>query len=206
VYITRTGLGNNPRAAISNARFADNHALIGAHSPRRLLNCFSVTSSRKPDQRVLPPLWLANIGQLLTLRSASRKPGPRRGPDLKELGIIENGAVLCLGGKIVSVGTTRDALRDPWGNPYRYEFDVLLTQYRILVRSAGPDGIFDSRTRRSWDDVEEWTSSVRYFTRESEALAKALAEQYTLAGNANDALVIPKPMMLAPPPNARKVL
>jgi imidazolonepropionase len=57
---------------------------------------------------------LANIGQLLTLCSATGKPGPRRGPDLKELGIIENGAVLCLGGKIVSVGTTKDALRDPW--------------------------------------------------------------------------------------------
>ena len=59
-------------------------------------------------------LLLANIGQLVTLQSPSGKPGPRRGPDLKELGIIENGAVLCLGGKIVSVGTTRDALRDPW--------------------------------------------------------------------------------------------
>ncbi len=59
-------------------------------------------------------LLLANIGQLLTLKSPSIRPGPRRGPDLKELGIMENGAVLCLGGKIVSVGTTKDALRDPW--------------------------------------------------------------------------------------------
>jgi imidazolonepropionase len=59
-------------------------------------------------------LLLANIGQLLTLRAATSKPGPRRGPDLKELGIIEDGAVLCLAGKIVSVGTTKDALRDPW--------------------------------------------------------------------------------------------
>lgn len=60
------------------------------------------------------PLLLADIGQLLTLQSSSSRPGPRRGPDLKELGIIENGAVLCLGGKIVSVSTTKDALRDPW--------------------------------------------------------------------------------------------
>jgi len=59
-------------------------------------------------------LLLANVGQLITLQSPSAKPGPRRGPDLKQLGIIENGAVLCLGGKIVSVGTTKDALRDPW--------------------------------------------------------------------------------------------
>jgi imidazolonepropionase len=60
------------------------------------------------------PLLLINIGQLLTLRAALESTGPRRGPDLKELGIIENGAVLCLGGKIVSVGTTKEALRDPW--------------------------------------------------------------------------------------------
>jgi imidazolonepropionase len=59
-------------------------------------------------------LLLSSIGQLLTLRSASGKHGPRRGPELKQLSIIEDGAVLCLGGKIVSVGTTKDALRDPW--------------------------------------------------------------------------------------------
>jgi imidazolonepropionase len=57
-------------------------------------------------------LLLANIGQLLTLRSSSR--GARRRAELKELGIIEDGAVLCVGGKIVSVGTTKDAMRDPW--------------------------------------------------------------------------------------------
>ncbi len=57
-------------------------------------------------------LLLLNIRQLLTLRSAT--DGPRRGASLSELGIIEDAAVLCMGGKIVSVGTTRDALRDPW--------------------------------------------------------------------------------------------
>ena len=59
-------------------------------------------------------LLLANIGQLLTLRSSSGNTHPRRGSDLRQLGIIENGAVLCLGGKIVSVGNTKDALSDPW--------------------------------------------------------------------------------------------
>jgi imidazolonepropionase len=58
------------------------------------------------------PLLLINIGQLLTLRSAM--DGPRCGASLSEPGVIENGAVLCLGGKIVSVGTTKNALRDPW--------------------------------------------------------------------------------------------
>lgn len=58
------------------------------------------------------PLLLVNIGQLLTLRSGTA--GPRRGTSLSDLGIIEDGAVLCIGGKIVSLGETKDALRDPW--------------------------------------------------------------------------------------------
>ena len=60
------------------------------------------------------PILLLNIGQLLTLRSGCGNTGPRRGPELNQLGIIEDGAVLCVAGKIVSVGTTREAMRDPW--------------------------------------------------------------------------------------------
>ncbi|MGA7220423.1 MAG: imidazolonepropionase [Candidatus Sulfotelmatobacter sp.] len=59
-------------------------------------------------------MLLVNIRHLLTLQSPASSAGPRRGSHLKQLGIIENGAVLCLGGKIVSVGATKDALRDPW--------------------------------------------------------------------------------------------
>ncbi len=73
-----------------------------------------MTPSEKSRREASPPLFLGNIHQLLSLQTSSAKPGPRRGPYLKELGIIQNAAVLCLGGKIVSVGTTKDALRDPW--------------------------------------------------------------------------------------------
>jgi len=48
------------------------------------------------------------------MHSDSAVPGPRRGTELRQLGIIENAAVLCAGGKIISVGKTKDALRDPW--------------------------------------------------------------------------------------------
>ena len=61
-----------------------------------------------------PTLLLINIGQLLTLKLSSDRLGPRRGPDLKQLGILEDAAVLCLGGKIVSVGKSKDARRDSW--------------------------------------------------------------------------------------------
>ena len=70
-------------------------------------------SSAKCNASWQRPLLLINIGQLLTLRSAGSS-GPRRGRGLRELGIVEDGAVLCLGGKIVSVGKTKDAIRDPW--------------------------------------------------------------------------------------------
>src|SRR6202022_2296294 len=58
------------------------------------------------------PLLLINVGQLLTLRSGDR--GPRRGVNLGDLGVVRDAAVLCVGGRIVSVGRTKDALRDPW--------------------------------------------------------------------------------------------
>jgi len=58
-------------------------------------------------------LLLLNIGQLLTLRLQGSS-GPRRGRHLGDLGIIKDGAVLCHGGKTVSVGKTKDAIRDPW--------------------------------------------------------------------------------------------
>ena len=60
------------------------------------------------------PLLLVGISQLLTLRASNGGSSPRRGTSLKELGLLEDAAVLCLGGKIVSVGRTKDALRDPW--------------------------------------------------------------------------------------------
>ena len=39
-----------------------------------------------------------NIGQLLTLRANASENAPRRGADLKELGILKDAAVLCVGG------------------------------------------------------------------------------------------------------------
>lgn len=84
---------------------------------------------------------MTNIGQLLTLRPASAKPGPRRGADLKELGIIPDGAVLCLGGKIVSVGTTKNALRDPWLKRHRSDIVEIDCSGKVVL-----PGFVDSHT------------------------------------------------------------
>ena len=85
------------------------------------------------------PLLLANIGHLLTLRSDS--PGPRRGPALRELGIISDGAVLCVAGKIVSVGTSKDALRDPWLKKNRKRITEIDCARKVVL-----PGLVDSHT------------------------------------------------------------
>jgi imidazolonepropionase len=86
-------------------------------------------------------LLLADIGQLLTLRFSSEKPGPRRCAELKELIIINNAAVLCLGGKIVSVGTTKDALRDPWLKKNRKKVTEIDCSGKVVI-----PGFVDSHT------------------------------------------------------------
>ena len=84
---------------------------------------------------------MANIGQLLTLRPVSAKAGPRRGTDLKELGPIKDAAVLCLEGTIVSVGTTRDALRDAWLKRNRSKVTEIDCSGNVVV-----PGFVDSHT------------------------------------------------------------
>ncbi|MGC2248673.1 MAG: imidazolonepropionase [Terriglobales bacterium] len=89
--------------------------------------------------RKSPALLLVNIGQLLTLRSETS--GPRRGASLSGLDIIEDGAVLCVGGKIVSVGSTKDALRDPWLKKNRKKVIEIDCRGRVVL-----PGFVDSHT------------------------------------------------------------
>jgi len=82
-----------------------------------------------------------NIGQLLTLRSESGNSGPRRGSELKELGILAEAAVLSIGGKIVSVGSAKAALRDPWIQRNRNEITEIDCAGNVVV-----PGFVDSHT------------------------------------------------------------
>jgi imidazolonepropionase len=86
-----------------------------------------------------PALLLLNIRQLLTLHSSSK--GPRRGPDLSDLGLIEDGAVLCVGGKIVSVGRTKDALSDAWVKKNRKQIREIDCAGKVVL-----PGFVDSHT------------------------------------------------------------
>ena len=87
----------------------------------------------------LPAVFLFNIGQLVTLQSSGR--GPRRASALSELGIIKDAAVLCVGGKIVSVGTTKDAGRDRWLKSNRMQVVEIDCRGRVVL-----PGFVDSHT------------------------------------------------------------
>jgi imidazolonepropionase len=77
-----------------------------------------------------PYLLLTNIGQLLTLRGDA---APRRGPALNDVGIVENAAVLCGGGKIISVGRQREVLRDGWIKKNRRKIHDLDCSGRVVL-------------------------------------------------------------------------
>ena len=85
-----------------------------------------------------PYLLLANIGQLLTLRGDS---APRRGRALGDVGIIEDAAVLCGGGKILATGSQRELLRDPWLRTNRRKVQELDCKGRVVI-----PGLIDCHT------------------------------------------------------------
>ncbi len=64
-----------------------------------------------------------------------------------------------LAGELGRQGIDAAALRDPWGQPYQFEFGIAQTEFRIFVDSSGPDRRF---TLKDSDDVRVWTSSIDY--------------------------------------------
>jgi imidazolonepropionase len=81
---------------------------------------------------------MANIGQLLTLRGEA---APRCGRDLQDIGLIEDAAVLCGGGKILAAGPQRELLRDPWLRTNRKKVKELDCQGRVVI-----PGLIDCHT------------------------------------------------------------
>ncbi|PYX21775.1 MAG: hypothetical protein DMG82_16915, partial [Acidobacteria bacterium] len=105
---------------------------------------------------------LVNIGQLLTLRQSSETLGPRRGKILSELGMLEDAAVLCLGGKVVSVGKSKDALCDSWLKKHRKKVIEIDCAGQVVV-----PGFVDSHTHPAFItprlvDFEKRTAGASY--------------------------------------------
>jgi imidazolonepropionase len=89
-------------------------------------------------KRTTPYLLLANIGQLVTVRG---KNAPRRGPALKEIGLIEDAAVLCGGGKIIAAGRQRELLRHPWIKKHKRKIEEVDCQGGVVL-----PGLIDCHT------------------------------------------------------------
>lgn len=113
-----------------------------------------------PKIRPHPALLLVNIGQLLTLRFASARPW--RGAELHELGIVADAAVLCQEGRIVSVGKSKDAVRDPWVKKNRKHIVEIDCAGQVVL-----PGFVDSHTHPAFMnprlvDFEKRTAGATY--------------------------------------------
>lgn len=120
-----------------------------------------MTLTINSSSRSAPPTLLINIRQLLTLHSHSGK-APRRGLELHDLGILEDAAVLCLGGKIVSVGKAKDAVRDPWLKKNRKKVVEIDCAGQVVL-----PGFVDSHTHPAFMnprlvDFEKRTAGANY--------------------------------------------
>jgi imidazolonepropionase len=81
---------------------------------------------------------------------------------MSELGILEHAAVLCLGGKVVSVGKTKDALRDPWFKKNRKKIVEIDCEGQVVL-----PGFVDSHTHPAFMnprlvDFEKRTAGATY--------------------------------------------
>lgn len=68
-----------------------------------------------------------------------------------------------------SAGTDIDALRDPWGSPFRLHFDSAGPSDRIVFESAGPDKAFGTA-----DDFDAQSFSRSHFQPLQDAIGRAL--------------------------------
>lgn len=86
------------------------------------------------------PVLLHSIEQLVTMSTQGRQ-GPRRGNALSEIGLIKDGALLASGGKVVSVGTTREMRKDGWLKKHGSEVVELDCSGKVVI-----PGFVDSHT------------------------------------------------------------
>jgi imidazolonepropionase len=85
-----------------------------------------------------PVVLLHRISQLVTM---SGDGAARRRHLMREIGVIDDAAVLISGGRIVCVGKTREVLRDPWLRQHRGEVVELDCRGKVVL-----PGFVDSHT------------------------------------------------------------
>lgn len=93
-----------------------------------------------------PAVLLHRISQLVTLcaelgSAGPTNAGPRRGRQMREIGVLKDAAVLIAEGRIVAVGSGREVLRAPWLKQHRSEVIELDCRGKVVL-----PGFVDSHT------------------------------------------------------------
>jgi hypothetical protein len=79
-------------------------------------------------------------------------------------------------------GINIDALRDPWGKPYRFGFGISANNFTVTITSSGENRRFDVKQNNRSDDVVVWTSRVDYFAEKRARIDAALTRSFTATG------------------------
>ncbi|HET9364580.1 MAG TPA: imidazolonepropionase [Candidatus Angelobacter sp.] len=93
---------------------------------------------------------------------------PRRGRALNEIGIVQDAAVLCGGGKILAAGPQRELLRDPWLRTNRRKVQELDCKGKVVL-----PGLIDCHTHPAFAEPRLVDFEKRIFGATYEEIAAA---------------------------------
>lgn len=112
-------------------------------------------------------LIVRNIGQLITMGGPA---GPRRGPAMRELGLVEGGAVASAAGRVLAAGTESDVLASVEAGPDTVVIDAgdrvvtpgLVDPHTHAVFAATREDEFTMRIEgRSYEEIAEAGGGIR---------------------------------------------
>jgi imidazolonepropionase len=99
------------------------------------------TAKSADDARHEPGVLLHRISQLVTMSGTGAVAGPRRGLQMREIGLVRDAAVLITDGELTAVGPSREVLRNPWLKAHRAEVIELDCRGKVVL-----PGFVDSHT------------------------------------------------------------
>jgi len=79
-------------------------------------------------------------------------------------------------------GISIDALRDPWGKPYRFGFGISAGNFTITITSGGEDRRVEVKQNYRSDDFTVWTSRTDYFAEKRATINAALTRAFNATG------------------------
>jgi imidazolonepropionase len=127
-------------------------------------------------------LLVTNIGQLLTLAGAD---GPRRGAAMRDLGLVERGAVACTGGRVDAAGCERDVVDSIKTGPETVVIDAggrvvtpgLVDPHTHAVFAATRENEFAMRVGGStYEEIAEAGGGIRSSVRALRSIGEAELE------------------------------